>query len=274
QIGAITMDNASNNNTMMAELEKELTRRNIPFEHDGNRIRNPPTQDELENWDKYLKALEGDLVGRCRNIVASCRSSGQRRHALLKKIDEGNKTGYWKGKLDDGKDQIRLVQLLRDCETRWSSTFNMIDRVLELYVAIRDFLLDLEQSDITDSLVLNPLQKSILQDIHQVLQVAHLAQELLSAERTPTLSMVLPVFETLVSKWKKLSSTIPELKHFIDLGVSKLEEYVGKARKTRLYALAMILNPGQQFTWLRENDKTGKDEENARQWILEAVSSI
>ncbi|KAF8965562.1 hypothetical protein BDZ97DRAFT_1658870 [Flammula alnicola] len=255
---------------MMAELEKELTRRNIPFEHDGNRIRcfphiiniacqtvlaelkkvselyieeppmsNPPTQDELENWDKYLKALEGDLVGRCRNIVASCRSSGQRRHALLKKIDEGNKTGYWKGKLDDGKDQIRLVQLLRDCETRWSSTFNMIDRVLELYIAIRDFLLDLEQSDITDSLVLNPLQKSILQDIHQVLQVAHLAQELLSAERTPTLSMALPVFETLVSKWKKLSSTIPELKHFIDLGVSKLEEYVGKARKTRLYALAM-----------------------------------
>jgi hypothetical protein len=94
----------------------------------------PPTAKELEEWGNYLNALESDLVGKCRSIVSTCRASGQRRQALLKKIDEGNRSGYWKGKLDDGKDYIRLVQLLRDCETRWSSTFNMIDRVLELYV--------------------------------------------------------------------------------------------------------------------------------------------
>ncbi|KAF8955646.1 hypothetical protein BDZ97DRAFT_1601166, partial [Flammula alnicola] len=254
----------------MAELKRELEEKNIPFDHDGNRIRcfphiiniacqtilaelkegslshieqptmsDPPTVKELEDWENYLIALEADLVGRCRSIVATCRASGQRRQALLKKIDEGNKSGYWKGKLDDGKDQIRLVQLLRDCETRWSSTFNMVDRVLELYAAIRDFLLDLEQLDVAESLLLSPLQRGILQDIHQVLQVAHFAQELLSAERTPTLSMALPVFETLIFKWKALSSTIPELKHFIDLGISKLVEYVGKARKTRLYSLSM-----------------------------------
>ena len=28
---------------------------------------------------------------------------------------------------------IRVVQLLCDCEMRWSSTCNMIDRVMELY---------------------------------------------------------------------------------------------------------------------------------------------
>lgn len=74
---------------------------------------------------------------------------------------------------------------------------------------------------------------------YSILQVAHLAQELLSGERTPTLCMALPVFETLISKWKTLAETIPELKHFMDLGVSKLEEYVSKGRKTRLYALSM-----------------------------------
>jgi hypothetical protein len=51
--------------------------------------------------------------------------------------------------------------------------------------------------------------------------------------------MAFPVFETLIFKWKALATTIPELKHFIDLGVSKLEEYAGRARKTRLYSLAM-----------------------------------
>ena len=39
QVGQITMDNASNNNTMMEELEKIFRRRGIPFDRDGNRIR-------------------------------------------------------------------------------------------------------------------------------------------------------------------------------------------------------------------------------------------
>ena len=35
----ITLDNASNNNTMMEELEYELRKRNILFEREGNQIR-------------------------------------------------------------------------------------------------------------------------------------------------------------------------------------------------------------------------------------------
>ncbi|KIM42939.1 hypothetical protein M413DRAFT_18544 [Hebeloma cylindrosporum] len=234
KIGVITMDNASNNNTFMEELEEVLIERGIPFDRDGNRIR----------WEDYLSALEADLVEKCRSIVGTCRVSGQHRQALLKKIDEGNKSGYWKGKLDNGKDKIPLVQLLRDYETRWSSTYNMIECLLELYAAIHDFLLDLEQSDL-QSLMLSELEKGVLYDIVQVLQVAHLAQELLLA---PTLCMALPVFETLINKWDHLSSTIPELKHVIDIGISKLEEYVAKTRKTRTYALSMTkrINPSHR----------------------------
>lgn len=39
KIGVITMDNASNNNTLMGELESLLESRNILFDRDGNHIR-------------------------------------------------------------------------------------------------------------------------------------------------------------------------------------------------------------------------------------------
>jgi hypothetical protein len=39
QLGQITMDNASNNNTLMAAIEGELGRRSIPFDRDGNHLR-------------------------------------------------------------------------------------------------------------------------------------------------------------------------------------------------------------------------------------------
>jgi hypothetical protein len=77
---------------------------------------------------QYVNALKSDPVGRSREIVATCRKFGQRRENLQKLIATGNHTNAW------GPDTvIRLVQLLRDCETHWSSTFNMIDRVIELY---------------------------------------------------------------------------------------------------------------------------------------------
>ena len=82
---------------------------------------------------EYATAVQSDPVGRTRQIVATCRKSGQGREGLQKLIATSNDTNTW------GPDtNIRLVQLLRDCETRWSSTFNMIDRVIELY-PVRNF---------------------------------------------------------------------------------------------------------------------------------------
>jgi hypothetical protein len=74
----------------------------------------------------YARALESDPVGQTRGIVNVCRASGGRRKELKSVIEDGNKSKTW-GEI------IRVVQLLRDCETRWSSTYNMIDRTMELY---------------------------------------------------------------------------------------------------------------------------------------------
>lgn len=79
----------------------------------------------------------------------------------------------------------------------------------------------------------------VLRDIHQIIEVPHAAQELLASERTPTLSMALPAYELLQTKWTELKGTIWELAHYIEIGLDKLANYICQGRKTRIYALAM-----------------------------------
>ena len=81
----------------------------------------------------------------------------------------------------------------------------------------------------------------VLRDIHQIIEIPHTAQELLSSERTLTLSMALPAYELLVSKWTQLQSTIWELSHYIGIGLNKLRQYINEGRRTRIYALSMSM---------------------------------
>ncbi|TEB20236.1 hypothetical protein FA13DRAFT_1645125, partial [Coprinellus micaceus] len=238
KIGSITMDNASNNNTLMEAFEKALVDLNVPFHRDGNRIRSP-------EWHTYLAALESDLIARVRKLVAACRVSSQRRQDLQRIIAEGNDKCSWRGKKvhrylgeDANCPTLRLLQLLRDRETRWSSVYLMIDRFLYLYPAVRELLLDRRQSDLPDCL-LTDRELGVLLDIHQILEVGHKAQELLSGERTPALSVALPSYEVVVIKWRQLQKTIPKMAPFIEKGIEKIESYMNESRKTRIYAHAM-----------------------------------
>ena len=43
----------------------------------------------------------------------------------------------------------------------------------------------------------------------------------------------------LVLLWKQLAQVLPELAHYINLGIAKIMEYVSKGRRSRIYALAM-----------------------------------
>lgn len=81
----------------------------------------------------------------------------------------------------------------------------------------------------------------VLQDIHQVLEIPHVAQELLSAEKTPTLSMALPAYETLIELWKGQQKKIPELEYFIGIGIAKIEEYVARVTNTLFLILSFHL---------------------------------
>jgi hypothetical protein len=104
--------------------------------------------------------------------------------------------------------------------------------------AMQSFLLETQNADISD-LSMDAKDIDVLHDIHQIIEVPHVAQELLSSEWTPTLSMALPAYEVLSSQWTQLRSTIWELSHYIDVGLNKLKQYINEGRKTRIYALSM-----------------------------------
>ncbi len=96
------------------------------------------------NLDMYGDALRGDPIGRVQKLVSDCRVSGQWHRALRAVIRNGNQMKSWPQTVMDFDsptlpDALKTggmlpeVQLLRDCEMRWFSTFLIITRVLTLY---------------------------------------------------------------------------------------------------------------------------------------------
>ncbi|KAJ7334845.1 hypothetical protein DFH08DRAFT_706987 [Mycena albidolilacea] len=133
---------------------------------------------------------------------------------------------------------LRVVGLLKDVETRWSATFLMIDRVLEQYQAVDKFLNAPGQEEIAHH-SFDPMTLRVLQDIRRFLEIFHIVQEIVSAEKTPTLSIVLPMYEKLIVMLNDLAKDLDELSHAIKVSVQKLEEYLSLSRRTKIYSLAM-----------------------------------
>ncbi|KAH6902447.1 hypothetical protein BKA70DRAFT_1113066, partial [Coprinopsis sp. MPI-PUGE-AT-0042] len=254
QMGLITMDNASNNGTLMEEFAEMMSSLSgEDFDADGNRIR-------------LVEIFNSDLVGRVRKIVSACRSSGQRRKFLQVIITAGNEQQAWG--VDEKGEPVVLpnVQLLRDCETRWSSTYLMLCRFLTLEKAIREFCN--QNPDLRD-LSFKKDEIQVLGDLISVLAIPHGAQELLSSERTPTLSMALPTYKLILDGWKLQARLLPHMRPFINAGIKKLEEkYIPLTRKTRAYAIAMTVNPAIKLSWAQQ---TGGENESLLEPVEDAL---
>ncbi|KAI0673772.1 ribonuclease H-like domain-containing protein [Trametes maxima] len=231
---------------MLEDLEGLLREKGIPFDRKGNRIRCFPhvVNISVQHGLKALTEVEVDPSGRdlaassdpvksARRLVAACRASGQRREDFATVIKELNDSGA----LNAGT-KHRPLQLLRDVDTCWSSTFLMIDRLLTLYPAVIKFMEHPKQSDIAH-LLLSDSEIQVLQDIREFLHLPHLVQEVLSAEQTPTVSQALPAYERLVKLLKLTAGKYPKISHAINASISALERYMHYTRQTRVYALAM-----------------------------------
>ncbi|KAI0059149.1 hypothetical protein BV25DRAFT_1962330 [Artomyces pyxidatus] len=180
----------------------------------------------------YIAALNTDPIKAARELVNACRASGLRKHDFLLAISEGNKLDKFSGV------QLRRAQLLRDVDTRWSSTYLMIDRVLEMYPAINYYIRE-RQTDIPQSKLLTLDQLLVLNDIRDFLSIPHAVQELLSAQQTPTLSNVLPAYEKLIVILKGVIEDLPGLSHCILTAIFKFDEYLAKSRTAPVYGIAM-----------------------------------
>ena len=78
----------------------------------------------------YMAALKGDIVGLVRKLTSTCHVSGKHREELEATVLEGNQNGMWMDNHGNSV-SIKTLQLLRDSETRWSSTHFMVDQILE-----------------------------------------------------------------------------------------------------------------------------------------------
>ncbi|OSD08725.1 hypothetical protein PYCCODRAFT_1356822 [Trametes coccinea BRFM310] len=245
---------------MLDDLERLLAAKGIPFHRTGNRIRcfphvvNISVQRSLRaldptdpSFDAYDPDIEGDLnaalssdpdyadallqnpIKAARTLIQKARQSGQRREEFERIVADCVRNGTFGEGLEPGG-----TQLLRDVDTRWSSTFLMIDRLLSLYPAVQ-----LLMSKHDPDALLSDKTLDVLSDIREFLAIPHAVQELLSAENTPTASLALPAYAELIDILKGAQEKLPRIRHGIQAAISALEEYMAYTRQTRVYALAM-----------------------------------
>ncbi|KZT63066.1 hypothetical protein DAEQUDRAFT_742139 [Daedalea quercina L-15889] len=163
------------------------------------------------------------LMEQACTVVHVSKASGHRWEEFQDTIKEGNAVKLFRDS------PLPEAVLLLDVDTRWSSIYAMIDHVLELNQAIDEFLKW-------------PNQEAIQHNrLRQFLQAPHLVQEVLSVQKTPTLSMALPGYEKLLTVLGLLKKKLWQIAHGIDACIKKLEEYLGKAHQTDMYILAMSM---------------------------------
>ncbi|KAG8686657.1 hypothetical protein FRC08_012381 [Ceratobasidium sp. 394] len=174
------------------------------------------------------------------------RASVSRWAGLQDAICEGNFYGLFLNELGQAI-EVPSLQLLCDSETRWSSTYNMLRRYILLHPAVVHFAI---RNPSTNIPLISRKQLEVLRDICSILSILHNAQELLSAERTPTVALALPVYETLVQTLSQLRDTFPELGYAMTHGLEKLQSYINKTHNIPVYALAMVVNPCFKLHWI------------------------
>ncbi|CAG7851001.1 SubName: Full=Uncharacterized protein {ECO:0000313/EMBL:CCA75502.1} [Serendipita indica DSM 11827] len=180
---------------------------------------------------EYRRVLRRDVVTKLQMLVNACRKSPQRRESLRLHVNAGQEAGLW---------TFKYRELIRDVETRWSSLYLMIERYLELHTAIDSWLECTDQRDL-QIYRLDAREVEVLQHIKSLLEYFHSFQQLLSAERTPSIHLVIPAFEPLITDLTEVLAQGPLLAHAYSVAISKLKEYRNKCMVNPVYAVAMGL---------------------------------
>ncbi|KAJ2913342.1 hypothetical protein MD484_g7075, partial [Candolleomyces efflorescens] len=297
KLGTVTLDNASNCNTMMRKFANLLRGDGIEFTVEGNRIRCFPhivnlcvkaglreltrvgaeeLPDVTEGSDTFVEALQTDLafntgnsasedvVNLARRLANALRASGQRLDDLSSIIQEGWEKGWWTP--EEVPDHVPL----RDMDVRWSSTFLMVDRLLEIYPAVEKLLNTDKYKDLRHYL-LSSDELDRLDQIRRFLYIPHTIQEAVSADQTPTLPITLPAYENLLQMLKAFKAQEPEIAHGVQASIEKLQEYLVKTRRTKVYAIAMIINPTIKIKWLEEHWEES-DVSAAKEWMIDSMA--
>ncbi|KAI5992932.1 hypothetical protein EDD15DRAFT_2167604 [Pisolithus albus] len=139
---------------------------------------------------------------------------------------------------DDGHEQPGApLQLLIDMKVRWSSTFLMLRRALDLRKVKRDAdkrrkIMELELTD---------AEWERVQHLLSLLSYAEKAQHAFSTEQGPTLHTALPALEALHKAWssRKDSAKYVDFSSGLEAGLTKVNEYYERTATSDAHIMAM-----------------------------------
>ncbi|KAJ3518939.1 hypothetical protein NMY22_g13434 [Coprinellus aureogranulatus] len=258
-LGWVTMDNATNNDRFVRLMELAFARRErpIPFSAVERRIRCFPHivnlackaviaaitdmehAREPQNADEEaasMSEINGDAIATLRAFIRAVRVSSLRRQHFEAITQELYKESW---------------ELVRDCDTRWSSTFLMLDRALFLKDAINEMIRRYPREFYRYTLT-----EDDWESIMSIWVVPHAFQQTLSEEKQPSLGKALPAFEALKRQWEELSQTYPVLENIIRPGIDKLQDYRELADAVPAYVMSMILTPSERLRYYEDFDPT------------------
>lgn len=176
------------------KIAKHFKRTLTSFEKlmDSQEIKIKSTRSDYENKiDRLVKKVE--IQHAHKNLTESEKND----------LEENEKTiTQLKGGLSSIR-RMKGVQFKLNCVTRWNSAFQMLQRALLLRKHAESILLSSEKSKVR-SLVLSEREWSDIKEIIEVLEPFMDTTVKLSSSTSPTASLVLPHYRTLLVKTKRI----------------------------------------------------------------------
>ncbi|XP_072394799.1 E3 SUMO-protein ligase ZBED1-like [Diabrotica undecimpunctata] len=224
KIVTIVTDNASN---MKKAVKDFLNKRNdFCVAHTLNLVVKDCISKNNENdRNSDLKnAAVLDVILKSRAIVAHFKQSIKSSNTLRDKQRQMN---------------LDIIKLKQDVQTRWTSTYLMLDRLLRVKDPLSATLplLDSPPSDLTSA------EWLILKDCVVILQPVEKITTALSGETYPTLSCIIPLVRGLQSSLKKKTPLTEPGKHLQRSLLKNVDERLGVYEVNRTASMATILDP-------------------------------
>jgi hypothetical protein len=274
---AVTSDNASSNSSFATELESICKERNIPFTRADSHVRcmahvihlavqtflkalniEVPDTDDDDDRAAFCDSGAGRVhfISRLRKLVVKIKLSPQRLEKFARACKMSN---------------VAERKLVLDVKTRWSSTFLMLERALELREPLDAFVAserDLRVYQLVDE------EWFLLDTIRDLLQVFKEATDELCASAYPTLTTTIPIYDCILDKIKAFADTHSESRALVEAAEAakkKLETYYTKSNAA-VYPVATVLDPRFKLQYYREHNWDPQRVELARDNVERVVS--
>ncbi|XP_043464501.1 uncharacterized protein LOC122499959 [Leptopilina heterotoma] len=149
-------------------------------------------------------------------------------------------------KKECNRNENQCLKLIQEVQTRWNSTFDMLDRLLELSDFIGRVLLKVSREKSTRGkppMMLTPEEEEIANEIRDILKPMSQVTKEICSEKSVTLSKCIPLISLLQKSINNYKATHPFLFNFKQTLLTNLEKRFRTVENIKVAAMATILDP-------------------------------